>query len=262
MIAVVGGTGTLGSAVVDELVARGEPVRVLSRNRPENMAAGVDHVRFDLASEDGGLPGGPVSALEGTDTVIDAANNPVRPGPVMLDGSRRLIAACGPAGVAHFVGVSIVGCEQVALGYYRAKALQEQAVRESPVGWSLLRATQFHELIDSLFSSAARFRLLPGGRAPLQPVAAKVAAAELASIATGSPLNGGHQIAGRDQLTLGRMAELWKDATGRSAITVPVPLVGRSGKAIAAGAFTDQSAAGSGPGFEDWLDARYGTSGE
>jgi len=262
LIAVVGGTGTLGSAVVEELLGRGESVRILSRNRPQSLAPGSEHIEFDLSAEDGGRTSAFGEALNGARTVIDAANNPVRPGPVMLEGSGRLIDACGPAGVEHFVGVSIVGCEKVGLGYYRAKARQEGLVRESPIGWSLLRATQFHELIDGAFTAAARFRLLPGGSAPLQPVAAATVAAELALIATGEPLNDATQLVGPERQTLGDLAAEWKSATGRRGLRVPVPLIGRTVRAIAAGAFADGSATGAGPGFATWLAARYGSSGE
>ncbi len=170
--------------------------------------------------------------------------------------------------------MSILGCEQVGLGYYKAKARQEELVRKSPVGWSLLRATQFHELIDGAFSASARFGMLPGGSAPLQPIAAETAAAELASIALGKPLNDSRQIAGPERHALGGLAREWKRATGRRGAVVPIPLIGRTGRALAAGAFTLPSDEGpwrtdggrphegQGPDFSAWLDRHYGSSGE
>ena len=253
MIAVVGGTGTLGSALVSELLERGEQVRILSRRQPTSLAPDCEHLSLDLSSNDGGRAGGLASALEGVTTVVDAANNATRPGPVMLDGSEQLIAACGVAGVGHFVGISIVGCEKVGLGYYKAKARQEQLVRESPVPWSLLRATQFHELVESAFASSARFRLLPGGSAALQPIAAESAAAALASIALDEPLRDARQIAGPQICTLGELAGQWKRATGGRGAVLPLPMIGRTGRALAAGAFTLPSKTGSGPDFETWL---------
>ncbi len=262
MIAVVGGTGTLGSAVVERLLESGESVRILSRSRPRSLAPGCEHLEFDLSAEDGGRTAGIASALSGARSVIDAANNSVRPGPVMLRGSARLIDACGPAGVEHFVGISIVGCERVGLGYYRTKTRQEELVRQSRVGWSLLRATQFHELLDGAFAAAAKFRLLPGGGARVQPVAAATVAAELASIARGGPLNGAAEVIGPKPQTLGDLALEWKAATSRRALRVPLPLVGRTGRAVAAGALTESAATGGGPDFRTWLSGRYGSSGE
>lgn len=262
MIAVVGGTGTLGSALVEGLLARGERVRILSRRPPASLATGCEHLSVDLSATDGGRPGGLASALEGVRTVVDAANNSTRPGPVMLDGSERLIAACGATGVGHFVGVSIVGCEKVGLSYYKAKTRQEQLVQGSPVGWSLLRATQFFELIDSAFASSAKFGLLPGGSAPLQPIAAATVAAELASITLDEPLTGIRQIAGPRSETLGDLANQWKRAAGRRGAVLPLPLIGRTGRALAAGAFTLPAGVGCGQSFQEWLSQRYGSSGE
>lgn len=262
MIAVVGGTGTLGTAVVEQLLGSGESVRILSRNRPQELAPGCEHMEFDLSAADVGTTPGTAAALDGVRSVIDAANNSVRPGPVMLRGSERLIEACEPAWVEHFVGVSIVGCEKVGLAYYKAKTRQEELVRQSPVGWSLLRATQFHELLDRAFGATARFRLLPGGSARLQPVAAAAVAEELASIACGEPLNGAAEVIGPKPQSLGDLAGEWKTAVARRSLTVPVPLVGRNGRAVAAGALTESVAAGVGPDFKTWLSSRYGSSGE
>jgi uncharacterized protein YbjT (DUF2867 family) len=262
MIAVVGGTGTLGSAAVTELLARGESVRIISRNRPESVPGGADHRAVDLAAGGGEAGPGLTEAIDGAATVIDAANNSTRPGPVMLDGSARLMAACCEAGVGHFVGVSIVGCERVGVGYYKAKAKQEELVRASPVPWSLLRATQFHELLDGAFSTSAKVGFLPGGDIPLQPIAASAAGAELAAIASGPPLEGSREVAGPAMVRLREAAALWLDATGRRRLRLPVPMIGRIGRAIGDGAFTLPGEEGPGPDFREWLAGRYGISGE
>jgi uncharacterized protein YbjT (DUF2867 family) len=226
------------------------------------LPEGAEHRAFDITAGGSGAGRDLAGALEGADVVIDAANNPTRPGPVMLDGSARLIAACGAVGVGHFIGVSIVGCEQVGVGYYKAKAKQEELVRASPVTWSLLRATQFHELLDRAFTASARFGFLAGGRAPLQPMPAAVAGRELAGIATGGALLEAVEVAGPLQQTLGELAGLWSEATGRRRLRLPVPLVGRSGRALAEGAFTLPGVRGPGPEFREWLAGRYGVSGE
>jgi uncharacterized protein YbjT (DUF2867 family) len=109
-IAIVGGTGTLGRQVAAELEARGNQVRTLSRHAPE--------YRVDLATGDGLGP-----ALTGCDVVVDASNSASRkPAGILVDGSRRLLEAEAAAGVTHHVCVSIVGCDQVPMSYFRAKA--------------------------------------------------------------------------------------------------------------------------------------------
>jgi uncharacterized protein YbjT (DUF2867 family) len=258
MIAVVGGTGTLGSVVVAELCERGEAVRILSRNRPGSLPEHSEHRKLDLAAGGPGAGLELAAALEGAGVVIDAANNPTRPGPLMLEGSARLIAACDEAQVGHFIGVSIVGCERVGIGYYKAKARQEELVRASQVPWSLLRATQFHELLDRAFTASSRFGFLAGGKAPLQPMPADSAGRELAGLATGEARLGAVEVAGPLRQTLGELAGIWSEATWRRRARVPVPLVGRSCRAIADGAFTLPGAEGAGPDFREWLAGRYG----
>ena len=98
----------------------------------------------------------------------------------LLEAAGDLLAEVGPraatvrdiaarAGVKHQVCISIVGCEQVPLPYYRVKVEQEKLARGSAVPVTVVRATQFHTLIADLFEGAAKYRLLPGGSARLQP---------------------------------------------------------------------------------------------
>jgi uncharacterized protein YbjT (DUF2867 family) len=115
-IAIVGGTGTLGRQVAEELSARGHEIRVLSRNAPE--------YRVDLATG-GGLD----EALDGCEVVVDASNNSSKnPEATLVEGTLRLLAAGQAAGVTRHVCVSIVGCELVPMGYFQVKAAQEEVV--------------------------------------------------------------------------------------------------------------------------------------
>jgi uncharacterized protein YbjT (DUF2867 family) len=153
-IAIVGGAGTLGKHITAELSQRGHEVRVLSRSSP---AFPVD------LSTGTGLQ----AALTGCSTVVDASNSQRKARQVLVDGTRRLLAAEQRAGVGHHVCVSIVGCDQLPLGYYRVKTEQEQVVQQGSVPWTIVRATQFHELAASLFTASARYRVLPAPRLPV-----------------------------------------------------------------------------------------------
>ena len=157
-IAIAGGTGLLGGHVASELRSRGHEVRVLSRRSPEYPV--------DLTTGEG-----LERALTGCDAVVDAANAAKQAARTLVDGSARLLAAEEAAGVGHHVGVSVVGCELLALGYFQVKARQERVIEQGPVPWSLVRATQFHELVAATFASADRWRVLPVPRAALQTVA-------------------------------------------------------------------------------------------
>ncbi|HXS46768.1 MAG TPA: NAD(P)H-binding protein, partial [Solirubrobacterales bacterium] len=108
-VAVVGGTGVLGASLVAELAARGDDVLALSRTPGAALPAGATHRRVDLTSGEG-----LAEALAGVEVVVDAANSTPRDaGPVLVEGTVRLLRASGAAGVRHHIGVSIVGCDRV-----------------------------------------------------------------------------------------------------------------------------------------------------
>ena len=225
-IAIVGGTGVLGRRVADELRVRGHEVRVLSRGAPQ--------YRVDLATG-AGLD----KALDGCEVVIDASNNSTRSAATTLvDGTRRLLAAEQAAGVAHHVSVSIIGCELVPMGYFKVKAAQEDVVSRAGVPWTIVRATQFHELVAALFGGTARYRVLPALRGVLQPVAAADAARAVADVAVGEPRRGRVEVAGPEVVQIRDLAATWRRAAGRRALLVPVPVPGRVGRALRDGWLT------------------------
>jgi len=240
-IAVVGGTGTLGRQVTAELDQRGHEVRVLSRSSsrfPVDLATGQ----------------GLASALAGCDAVVDASNAQRQATQVLVEGSVRLLAAEQQAAVGHHVCISIVGCDQVPIGYYKAKVAQERAVERGPVPWTIVRATQFHELVGGLFTTAARYRVLPAPALPLQPVAAAEVARVLADAAESDPSGGRISVAGPEIVSVRGLARTWLSATGRSALRLPVPLPGSTGRALRAGALTAPNADVTGVvTFAGWL---------
>jgi uncharacterized protein YbjT (DUF2867 family) len=240
-IAVVGGAGTLGRQVTAELNRRGHEVRVLSRRSPQ--------FPVDLTSGQG-LDG----ALAGCDAVVDASNTQRQARQVMVEGSARLLAAEQQAGVGHHVCISIVGCDRVPMGYYRVKADQERVVAQGPVPWTIVRATQFHELVNGLFTAAARYRVLPAPGMPLQPVAAAEVARVLADAAERDPSGGRICVAGPQVSSVRELARSWLSATGRPAVLLPVPLPGSLGRALRAGALTTPNADVTGTmTFAGWL---------
>jgi uncharacterized protein YbjT (DUF2867 family) len=242
-IAIVGGAGTLGSHVTAELAGRGHEVRVLSRGSP---AFPVD------LSTGAGLE----AALAGCSVVVDASNSQRRSREVLVEGSGRLLAAEHEAGVGHHVCVSIVGCDRVPIGYYGVKTEQERVVAHGPVRWTIIRATQFHELAASLFAATARYRVLPGPRLPLQPVAAAEAARAVATAAEADPADGRIEVAGPQISTVADLARSWRSATGRTAALLPVPVPGRLGRELRSGALTTTHPDVAGTTtFADWLAA-------
>src|ERR1700722_16293943 len=202
-VAIAGGTGTLGSHVAAELRLRGHEVRVLSRSAPDYPV--------DLLTG-----AGLGSALEGCDVVVDASNNARRKAAaVLVGGTRRLLDAEQAARVRHHVCVSIVGCDQLPVGYYAVKTGQEHLVERGPVPWTIVRATQFHEYVANVFGAAARWRALPAPRALLQPVACAEVAGYVADVAEQPARRAGTTVAGPEVTELRTLARTWRSVTGR-----------------------------------------------
>jgi uncharacterized protein YbjT (DUF2867 family) len=182
-VLVTGGTGALGRDVVSQLRVAGHTARVLSRK----PGSGSDWVQGDLST------GAALDdAVRGMDVIIHAGSATVQPwkyGSTDVLGTRRLLIAARAAGVQHTVYVSIVGIEGIAYAYYRTKLAAESVVRESMVPWSIVRATQFHTLMEVFlrgFSSVPGMCAVPF-RWQFQPVDTQDVAARLISVVAAKP---------------------------------------------------------------------------
>jgi uncharacterized protein YbjT (DUF2867 family) len=245
----------LGRPVVAELVRRGHDVRVLSRNPPRSPQPGSTHHAVDLVSGSGLR-----DALAGVDAVIEAANTQGsgrKARPVLVDGTRRLLDAEAQAGVGHHVAISIVGVDAVPLSYYRAKLAQERLVEQGPVAWSIVRATQFHALLDWIFTTTARAGIVPAMGFPLAPVDPRVVARALADAAEAGPGGRLAPVAGPQVAPLGELARDWARARDRRVLALALPLRRGMRRALADGALVpgDEAVTG-GPSFAEWLHSR------
>ena len=195
-IAVIGGTGLIGSQVVQNLNAAGH------KAVPHSLSTGVDVLTGQ----------GVDVALAGADVVVNLTNSPTFDDASLAffqTSMDNLLAAAQRAGVGHFVILSIVSVDQVPeLDYYRAKALQEDILKAGPVPYSIVRATQFMEFIDAVLSWTADNDTVRLPRTPLQPVAAADVAATVADVAAGSPLGGTLNLAGPDTYPLDELGRI------------------------------------------------------
>jgi uncharacterized protein YbjT (DUF2867 family) len=184
-IVVIGGTGLIGSKLVERLREEGH----------DPLAASPDSGVNALTGE------GLQDALEAAQVVVDVSNAPAWDDAAVLDffqtASRNIAAAEAAAGVGHHVVLSVVGTDRLQdSGYFRAKLAQEEAVKAASVPYTILRATQFFEFLSRIADSSTEGDTVRLPPVLIQPEAADDVAAALADIAVGTPVNGIVELAG------------------------------------------------------------------
>jgi uncharacterized protein YbjT (DUF2867 family) len=192
-LTVIGGTGRIGSQVVQKLTARGHEAVVAA------LSTGVD-----LLTGKGLDP-----ALKGAEVVVNLANSPTFDEaslPFFRTSMTNLLAAGERAGVRHQVILSIVGVDQVPeLAYYRAKALQEELLRQGPTPYSIVRATQFFEFMNALLFGTSDDTTVRLPSVHLQPIAAADVVDAVVEVSTGKPLRGIWNVAGPEVFSLDQL---------------------------------------------------------
>lgn len=249
-ILVTGGTGTLGRAVVRRLADEGQAVRVLSR-RPAPAGTRYGWVTGDL---DTGA--GLAEAVAGVNAIVHCATGGGRGDEA---ATAKLVAAAHGAGDPHLVYISIVGIDRLPMFYYRAKLAAEQVVAESGLPFTILRATQFHDLIVSMFLAQ---RWLPATLAlsgvSFQPVEVTEVAAQLAELATGEPAGRVPDMGGPQIRPMRDLAIAYLHAAGRSRPVLGLPVPGRFAAAMRRGANLTPDGAVGRVSFEQYLARRLG----
>ena len=190
-IVVIGGTGLIGSKVVEKLKQHGHEALAAAPNTGVNTITGE----------------GLREALAGAEVVVDVSNSPSFEERAAMDfflaAGRNITAAETDAGVRHHIALSVVGTDRLQdSGYFRAKLAQEQAIQRSPVPWTLIHATQFFEFIQTiaqLSTDGSGVRLPP---VQFQPMAADDVASAIVDVALADPLGGMVEIAGPETFTL------------------------------------------------------------
>jgi uncharacterized protein YbjT (DUF2867 family) len=213
-IAVIGGTGLIGSQVVRMLTAGGHDVLPLSPSTGVDLLTGA------------GLP----EALAGADVVVNLTNSPTfdDASPAFFRTTmENMLSAAASTGVGHAVILSIVGVDQVPdLDYYRAKVLQEDLLQTGPVPYSIVRATQFFEFVDAVMSWTSDENTVRLPATPVQPIAAADVARAVADVAAGAPLNGVRNIAGPQVFGLDELGRVALNARGDRRAVVTDPAAG------------------------------------
>jgi uncharacterized protein YbjT (DUF2867 family) len=184
-IVVIGGTGLIGSKLVNKLREHGHEAVAAAPNTGVNSLTGE----------------GLADVMKGASVVVDVSNSPSWDDAAVLNffetSTRNLLTHEAAARVGHHVALSVVGTDRLAeSGYFRAKIAQEKLIKESSIPYSIVHATQFFEFLKGLADIS-----MVGDKVHLppvlfQPMAADDVASGVARIAVGPPVNGIVEIGG------------------------------------------------------------------
>jgi uncharacterized protein YbjT (DUF2867 family) len=196
-IVIIGGTGLIGSKLVNRLRTSGVDAVAASPNTGVNSVTGE----------------GLHEALRDAQVLVDVSNAPDWEDDAVMrffqTSSRNLLAAEAAAGIGHHVALSVVGTDRLTeSGYFRAKLAQEELIEGSPIPYSIVHATQFFEFMNGIADAAADGNTVRLPPALMQPMAAEDVASALARVAVNPPLNGIVEVAGPEQF---RLDELIRD---------------------------------------------------
>jgi uncharacterized protein YbjT (DUF2867 family) len=281
-ILVTGGTGALGCPTVDHLLATGHQVRILSRrpdpgrtsadqptgrastDHPTGRPTGAEWVTGDLATGVG-LP----AAVDGVGTIVHLATSLGRRD---VQHARNLLAVTPRT--THLVLMSIAGIDRIPMPYYRTKLAVERLIADSGTPYTILRASQFHNLLDRIFTAE---RFLPALLAPaiiLQPIAVEDVAVRLTELVDEPPAAGrAPDIGGPEPRPAPDLARAWssarKAASARTTISartrasglvahrrvVPIRVPGKAFRAFASGGALVEGPPYGRITFEDYLGA-------
>jgi uncharacterized protein YbjT (DUF2867 family) len=239
-VLVTGGTGTLGRHVVTRLRQSGHRARIYSR-QPRGH---VDAVQGDLRTG-----AGLAKAVAGMDAIVHAD----------INGTRRLLQVARDAHIKHLVYVSIVGVDQSAYPYHRTKLKTEAVVREDLVPWSIVRATQLHDVMETLLRGFSR---LPGVTAiPLawqfQPVDAREVAQRVVDVVLGEPAGMLPDFGGPEVRDFESIARSWLGARKQHRRLANLRLPFRFSRQFAGGMLTCPEHKDGKITFDDYLQEKY-----
>jgi uncharacterized protein YbjT (DUF2867 family) len=201
-IVIIGGSGLIGTKLASLLRAKGHDVLQASPSTGVNAITGEGLDR----------------ALADAEIVVDVANSPSFEDRAALaffeTSSRNLLAAEVTAKVRHHVALSVVGSDRLPeCGYFRAKLAQENLIRRSTIPYTILRATQFFEFVSGIVDTSSDGQMARLSPALFQPVASDDVAATLADVTLADPVNGVHELAGPERLSLDEFGRKYLAAT-------------------------------------------------
>jgi uncharacterized protein YbjT (DUF2867 family) len=231
-ILITGGSGVLGRQLTPRLQQAGYTVRILSR-RPASTGGSGTAPAPEWAQAEIETGAGLTEALSGVDTIIHTASSPFKnTQQVDVEGTGRLLEAAKTAGIPHFLYISIVGIDRIPFSYYQAKLAAEKLIQAADLPYSILRTTQFHNLLDQALQGLSRYPLILPLVADMrfQPIDEGEVADLMVKMVAAGPAGRVPDAAGPELKTAKEFAQAWLAARGlkRRILHLPIP-----GKVIA-----------------------------
>lgn len=204
-IVVIGGTGLIGSQLVNQLQQTGHEVIAASPNTGVNT----------LTSE--GLP----EVLQSAQVVIDVSNSPSFEEKAVMNffktSNENLLAAERKAGVQHHIALSVVGTQKLQTsGYFRAKQVQEDLIKASGIPYTIVHATQFFEFAGGIVQMSVVNGKLVLPDANIQPIASKDVVSFMTKVALEKPANTILEIGGPEKFDISTWIKQYLQATHKS----------------------------------------------
>lgn len=251
---VTGGTGVLGSRVIERLGSAGIEARVLSRSGTSGTYKG------DLLTGEG-LD----LAVHRADAIVHCASSPFRKArQIDVEGTERLLEAAARAGVSHVVYISIVGIDLASsYPYYRTKLEAERVIEGSPVPHTILRATQFYDLVLKAIRFLDRMPVMVVPRGFLgQPIDAGEVADRLVELALSEPAGRVRDVGGPEVRTFTDTVRGYFEVTGRRRRIFEIPLPGKTARAFRDGALACPDGAYGKIRWEEFLRGKVSPAGQ
>ncbi|HEY0873191.1 MAG TPA: SDR family oxidoreductase [Vicinamibacterales bacterium] len=187
-LVIIGGTGLIGSKLVNRLKEHGHEAVPAAPNTGVNTLTGE----------------GLAEVLEGASVVVDVSNSPSFEEAAVMHffttSTKNLLTRAAAAGVKHYVALSVVGTERVPDSpYLRAKNAQETLIKNGGIPYTIVHATQFFEFVNRIADEATAGSTVRVPPVLIQPMAADDVAQAVGRIAVGTPVNGTVEVAGPQQ---------------------------------------------------------------
>ena len=231
-VTILGGTGALGRLLVRALTDKGHALTIAGHSVLPEPAPGLRGARIDLATGEG-----LGEAIATAECVVHLASDPRRPREVDVSGTERLL---GQIGDRHLVYLSIVGVDRHPFPYYRSKYAAEGLIEDAGGLHTIVRATQFHDLIAYWMEGMTNS---PIARVPrgyvYQPIDNREVAAEVADLVEGRPQGRAPDLAGPEILGIEHLARTYMTAKGRRRPLLRYPKPGPVARAFRQGVHTN-----------------------